>query len=132
MRRSALTVALVLSLAGALALGYFVGSRTERVAWQASVADAQASKTLVVIRRDIQLLTAMREKKHPDLVKEAELWTVTQLSQIDPSKFISGSSADYLYPQTIELVNAYRKQFPDTMINPEKEPTIAKAFARVQ
>ncbi len=74
----------------------------------------------------------MRQKKHLDLVKDAELWTVTQLSQIDPSKFVNGSSADYLYPQTLELVNDYRKQFPDTMINPEKEPTIAKAFARAQ
>jgi ABC-type phosphate transport system substrate-binding protein len=132
MTHRAIAVAVVLGVVAAGAAGYFLGARAERATLQSSIADAQASKTLVVIRRDIQLLTEMRQKKHLDLVKDAELWTVLQLQQIDPSKFVKGSGADYLYPQTLEMVNAYRKQFPDTIINPERDPTISKAFIRIQ
>jgi hypothetical protein len=73
-------------------------------------------------------MTIAREKTSFDWVKELELWTVVQLQHVDPSAFVKGSSSDYLFPKTMEAVNAYRKQYPDTAINPEKEPTIAKAF----
>jgi hypothetical protein len=111
--------------------GYLIGNRAERTDSHLSVIDAQASKTLVVIQRDIQLLTEMRQRKHLDLVKDLELWTVLQLQQIDPSKFVKGSAAEYLYPHTREMVNSYRKQFPETMINPDNDPSITKAFAGV-
>ena len=121
-----------LGLIAAGAGGYLLGIRTERIARQPAIDDAQTSKTLIVIRRDILLLTEMRQKKYLDLIKDNELWTLTQLQQIDPSKFVKGSVSDYLHPQTMEMVNAYRKQFPDTMLNPDKDPTIAKAFVRAQ
>ena len=127
--RRTVVALLVLGFGVAGVAGYLAGSRAERVVSQMAVDDAQASKTLVVIRRDIELLTEMRQKKHFDLVKDAELWTVLQLQQIDPSKFFKGSGAAYIYPQTLDMVNSYRKQFPDTTINPDKDPSIAKAFA---
>lgn|SRR2546425_143801 len=130
MKRPAILVAIVLGLILAAGGGYLAGSRAERAAMQPAVLDAQASKTLVVIRRDIQLLTEMRQKKYMDLVTDAELWTVLQLQQIDPANFVKGSVSDRLYPQTLEMIDAYRKQFPDTIIDPDKDKTIAKAFGK--
>lgn len=129
MRRPILIGTLVIVVAGLV--GYFLGSRAERTTLQLAVADAQASKILTSIRRDMQLLTDMREKKYMDLVKDTEQWTILQLRQIEPDGFIKGSASDRLYPETLELVNAYRKRFPDTLINPEKDPSISKAFRRV-
>jgi hypothetical protein len=129
MKRPLIIIVSVLALVAAFAGGYLFGSRSEREIWQSSVVDAQTSKTLVGIGRDIQLLTVVREKAPFDWVKELELWTVVQLQHVDPATFTKGSNADYIYPKTIEAVNAYRKRYPDTAINPEREPTIAKAFA---
>jgi len=131
-KRYIIAVVAPLSLALAFAGGYRVGSRSERATWQSAVADAQVSKTLVGIGRDIQLLIAAREKLPFDWVKELELWTVVQLQGVDPATFTKGSGAAYVYPKTMEAVNAYRQRYPDTAINPEKEPTIAKAFTAVK
>src|SRR5690348_2813554 len=125
-----LVAAITLGLVLAGGAGYIAGSRAGMAAMQPVVLDAQTSKTLIVIRRDIQLLTEMRQKQYADLVKDAELWTVLQLQQIDAPRILEGSSSDHLYAQTLQMVNAYRKEFPDTIINPERDPSIAKAFAR--
>src|SRR5690349_608406 len=103
--RSGVAPVIILGLLVGGAVGYLVGSKAERTSAQLLVNDAQASKTLVVIRRDIQLLTEMRQKKHLDLVNDAELWTVLQLQQIDPSGFVKGSVSESLYPKTLEMVN---------------------------
>jgi hypothetical protein len=132
MTRPVIAAAVALGVVAAGAVGYLLGTRAERAILHSSIVDAQASKTLVVIRRDIQLLTEMRQKKHFDLVQDAELWTVLQLQQIDPSKYVKGSISERLYPQTLEMVNAYRKQFPDTIIDPKKDATIAKAFLQIR
>jgi len=129
MKRHLIAFAAVLALVAAFAVGYLLGSQRERERWQSSIADAQASGTLVGILRDIKLLTIAREKTPFDWVKELELWTVVQLKQIDPTTFTKGSTADYVYPKTMEAINTYRTRYPDTAIDPEKEPTIAKAFA---
>jgi len=100
---AAITLGLIIAGAG----GYFIGVRTERTASQSAVDDALSSKTLVVIRLNVQLLTAMRQKQQLDLVNDVELWTVLQLSQIDPANYTKGSVADSLYPDTLALVKAY-------------------------
>jgi len=128
MKRATVVVVTIAALAASFIGGYFVGAERERVAWQPAVADAQAQKTLVGIQRDIQLLTLVREKKAIDWVNDLEVWTVVQLQQIDPSTYVKGYGADHIYPKTMEMVNAYRKRYPDTKLNPEKDPSIAKAF----
>jgi len=128
MNRSLITLVAAIALGAAFGAGYLLGSRNERETWHSSVVDAQTSKTLVGIQRDIKLMTIAREKTPFDWVKELELWTIVQLQHVDPSTFAKGSGSDYLYPKTMEQVNAYREQYPDTAIDPKKEPTIAKAF----
>src|SRR2546425_1196319 len=130
MKRPAILVAIVLGLILAAGGGYLAGSRAERAAMQPAVLDAQASKTLVVIRRDIQLLTERRKRSFLALVRAGNFGIVLHPQQTAPANFSKASVPDRLYPQTLEMIDAYRKQFPDTIIDPDKDKTIAKAFGK--
>src|SRR5262245_19589779 len=107
MKRSAVAVGIALGLMAAAAVGYLAGSRSERASGQAAVSDATASKTLIVVRWNIGLLTEVRQKKYPDLIEGLEMWTIVNLQTIDPATFIKGSASDYLYPQTLEMMDGY-------------------------
>jgi len=128
MKRATLTFVSALALLAAFGGGYIVGSETAKAERKRVIADVLVANVMVGVQRNLQLLTLAREKKTFNWVKELELRTVTQLQYIDPSTYVKGSAADDLYPKTMEMVNAYRQRYPDTAIDPSKDPSIANAF----
>jgi len=128
MKPAMLTVVSALALLAAFGGGYIVASERAKAERQSVIADVIVSNIIVGIERDLRLLTFGREKKPFNWVKELELRTVIQLQYIDPSTYVKGSVADRVYPETMEMLNAYRQRYPDTAIDPAKDPSIAKAF----
>lgn len=77
---------------------------------------------------DIKTLAAIREGQ-TDVVPELERWIVDRLIDVDLTKLPEGSVGRGVLAHTVTSINAYRARFPDTAIDPSKEPKLTAVLA---
>jgi len=125
------------AVAGLIAVLVFaVGFGTGRLSRNAEVTnlkltvrDAEAAAKTVDLQKDIVTLRQLREGKSRELIPELELWVIERLSQFEPESIAPGTVSDFVIPRAVSVVNDYRRDYPDTAVDPKSHPKIARALA---
>lgn len=121
-RRLVLALVAVTLIGMSTAAGY-------RFGFKAAVArseDVQSASQLADAIRTLKVLTALREKKGEEWIFDLEASTSNKLGRLDPGRFREGSNTQYVFREFAPILAEYRKRFPDTNINAQQNPQLAK------
>lgn len=88
--------------------------------------DVRNAMRLVEAERNLKVLTALREKKGGEWILDLEVSTIMKLSDLDPGQFAAGSASEYTFKHLAPVLTEYRKRYPETAINAQRDPKLAK------
>lgn len=117
----------LLCVAFGFVAGYGIGKSSEEKNQQQLTQDSMTARRLVDVEKDILTLSQLRGGK--SVVPDLELWVSTQLKDVNPSEIIKGSGSDYALERIRPKVSDYVGRFPESALNPTRDPNVARVLS---
>ena len=108
---------------------YVLGKKSAVNACQEYEFQIASAKKALEWSVEVKTLSLLREGKTKEAIPELEKWIADRLADLDLAKLPDDSIGRYVLTETVGTINAYRARFPDTLIDPSKEPRLSGVLA---